>query len=594
MSPWPRSTGWRSSSRTERTEVSLGATPTRTTLLEVRLRAVRPGRWQLGPARAVQGRDTVEAEALVVDVTANRAALASTLNPRLRRLLERARPPEVGGAAVNLIVSAESASVGEQVDVVTAAWFPRDLRLQLRRPPTLQPPVIDAVWTYPQATPAGIAATRNVGGRWYDLFVAHQVVFPLVPGTVTIPRATLKYSTPVALQFFSQEERFALTSRAETLTVRPLPDAGRPADFSGAVASGLTHRSAHHSAGGKGRARESPSSLRSRARAILRSGRRRRCPGRPGHAPTSIGWRSRSLRREGRVGGTKIVPLPCGPRLGGSAGAARGELCLLRSGGAPVHQSCVAGRVRPPSPRHPRRAASAALPPALISGSGEGLARRLVGRCTRLALACASSGSHRHCSRSGEAVPTRRSRGPPRPSPISAPPSRSSTRCLAPWCPIPTIARAQGSRRCSPAAGADAELARTGRRRSRSGCWRGGMGRQRPRAEDPRPRRRGQKLVLRLGGSLVAGRGRGAASSCSRWRAPGLSTPRLLRPRSCTRRALSRGRGGIRAARRRRARCRRPLVQSRGRVSIGSATAGTRRGRVARGPGASTPRARLR
>lgn len=226
--------------RSERTELSMGHHPTRTTVLEVRLRAVRPGRWQLGPARAVQGRDTVEADAIVVDVTASRAATASTMSPRLRRLLDRARPPSAGQASVDLIVSADSVRVGEQVDVVTAAWFPRDLRLQLRRPPTLQPPVIDGVWSYPQAAPAGIAATRSIGSRWYDLFVAHQVVFPLLPGRVVVPRATLKYSTPVALQFFSQEERYALTSRAETLSVAALPESGRPAGFSGAVGSGLT------------------------------------------------------------------------------------------------------------------------------------------------------------------------------------------------------------------------------------------------------------------------------------------------------------------------------------------------------------------
>ena len=232
-------TGLEIVSRSERSEVSLGHDPTRTTVLEVRLRAVRPGRWQLGPARAVQGSDTVEAAAVVVDVTASRAATASTLSPRLRRLLDRARPPAVGHAAVELIVSADSIQVGEQVDVVTAAWFPRDLRLQLRRPPTLQPPVIDGVWSYPQAAPAGIAATRSIGGRWYDLFVAHQVVFPLLPGTVVVPKATLKYSTPVALQFFSQEERYALTSRAETLAVAALPETGRPPGFSGAIGSGL-------------------------------------------------------------------------------------------------------------------------------------------------------------------------------------------------------------------------------------------------------------------------------------------------------------------------------------------------------------------
>ncbi|HEU4523910.1 MAG TPA: BatD family protein [Gemmatimonadales bacterium] len=233
-------TGLEIVSRSERSEVSMGRHPTRTTVLEVRLRAVRPGRWQLGPARAVQGRDTVEAPAVVVDVTASRAATASTLSPRLRRLLDRAGPPVAGDAAVDLIVSADSVRVGEQVDVVTAAWFPRDLRLQLRRPPTLQPPVIDGVWSYPQATPAGIAATRSIGGRWYDLFVAHQVVFPLLPGTVVVPRATLKYSTPVALQFFSQEERYALSSKAETLAVAALPDAGRPIGFGGAIGAGLT------------------------------------------------------------------------------------------------------------------------------------------------------------------------------------------------------------------------------------------------------------------------------------------------------------------------------------------------------------------
>jgi hypothetical protein len=226
--------------RSERTEISTGAQSSRTTVLEIRLRAAKPGRWQLGPAKAVQGRDTVEAAALAIEVTANRAATATGLSPRLHGLVDRAQPPVMGQPGVHLLIAPNSVRVGEQVDVVTAAWFPRELRLQLRRPPTLQPPVIDGVWSYPQSTPTGIAATRNIRGHWYDLFVAHQIVFPLVPGTINIPRATLKYSTPVAMQFFSQEERFALTSDPETLTVQPLPETGRPVTFSGAVGSGLT------------------------------------------------------------------------------------------------------------------------------------------------------------------------------------------------------------------------------------------------------------------------------------------------------------------------------------------------------------------
>lgn len=225
--------------RSESTELALGDASTRTTILEIRLRAARPGHWKIGPAKAVQGKDTVEAAAVVVDVAADRAAVASALNPRLRRLLERATPPSEGQPAIDLLLSGDTVRVGEQVDVVTLAWFPRDLRLQLRRPPTLQPPVIDGVWSYPQATPAGIAATRQVNGRWYDLFVSYQAVFPLVAGRVDVPRATLKYSMPVALQFFSQEERYALSSDAESLAVMPLPAAGRPAAFSGAIGSDL-------------------------------------------------------------------------------------------------------------------------------------------------------------------------------------------------------------------------------------------------------------------------------------------------------------------------------------------------------------------
>jgi hypothetical protein len=213
-------------SRSERTEVSFSGGPTRTTVLQIRLRAVRPGRWQLGPARAAQGQKMAEAAALVVDVQPNAAVAAPALNPRLRTLLDRAPPPPRGKAAVALVISADTVNVGEQVDVVTAAWFPRDLRLQLRRPPTLQPPVIDGVWSYPQSAPAGIAATRNIGGSAYDLFVAHQVVFPLVAGNIAVPGAMLKYSTPLALQFFSQEERFALSSPPQTLVVRSFEDSG--------------------------------------------------------------------------------------------------------------------------------------------------------------------------------------------------------------------------------------------------------------------------------------------------------------------------------------------------------------------------------
>ncbi|HET6837621.1 MAG TPA: BatD family protein, partial [Gemmatimonadales bacterium] len=363
-------------SRSERTEVSLSGGTTRTTLLEMRLRAVRPGRWQIGPARVVQNGQATEASALTVDVEPNASVAAATINPRLRSLLERTPPPPRGKAGVALIVSADTVRVGEQVDVVTAAWFPRDLRLQLRRPPTLQPPVIDGVWSYPQAAPPGIAVTREIGGIAYDLFVAHQVVFPLVPGMIAIPQAMLKYTMPLALQFFSQEERFALTSLPETLSVQPLPLEGRPQRFSGAVGSGLRLErrvnppSAHP---GEGVAVE-----------VIVSGEGNTALWPPPEIRWPRGARAYSDRvdekvstEKGRVGGVKsfrylVVPDSVGPLALPAVSYAYYDL------GAREYRSSGIAATSLPVTSGGESAATAALPPPLLSRGSPAWSRRVV------------------------------------------------------------------------------------------------------------------------------------------------------------------------------------------------------------------------
>lgn len=236
----PPLTGFEVLSRSERTEVAFGNNSARISTLELHLRALTSGTARLGPFSAEQSGTTVRAGPVTVMVSAGQPG-ARTLSPRVLSLLQRAPPPRTPGEpALTVVASATELYVGEQVDVVTAAWFPRDLRARLRRPPTLTPPSLSGVWSYPQPTPPGIAASRRVGDTWYDLFVSHQIVFPLVPGGIPITSANLQYSVPVALQFFSQEERFTLQSNADTLTVLALPDAGRPADFQGAVGRRLS------------------------------------------------------------------------------------------------------------------------------------------------------------------------------------------------------------------------------------------------------------------------------------------------------------------------------------------------------------------
>jgi hypothetical protein len=228
--------------RTEATSVTRDPDVSRLKTIDIQLRAARAGKWKLGPFQARQDDELAQVDPLTVEVTeTGSAAVAAALNPRIRSLLERARPPnKPGEVGLSILLSNDSVTVGEQVDLVTAAWFPRDLRLQLRRAPTLVPPNVQGMWSYPQPTPVGIAASRRIAGVWYDLFVAHQIVFPVREGRLLVAPAQMQYSVPLALQFFSQEERYSLTSDSALVVARPVPATGRPAGYGGAVGTDLT------------------------------------------------------------------------------------------------------------------------------------------------------------------------------------------------------------------------------------------------------------------------------------------------------------------------------------------------------------------
>jgi hypothetical protein len=75
-----------------------------------------------------------------------------------------------------------------------------------------------------------------------DIFAAHEVVFPLTPGRLVLPRATLEYALPATFSFFSREERYALRSDSVSVTVLPLPPAGAngAGDAQRVVAADLT------------------------------------------------------------------------------------------------------------------------------------------------------------------------------------------------------------------------------------------------------------------------------------------------------------------------------------------------------------------
>ncbi|MEO5800255.1 MAG: SH3 domain-containing protein [Gemmatimonadales bacterium] len=159
------------------------------------------------------------------------------LSPRARAMLDRFPLPRSGEVSIATHFSTDTAWFGEQVELVTAAWFPRELRNRLRHTPNLLPPALSGLWSVQAQANMSMAATRVVGGQLYDLFVAHQTLFPLGGGKITVPPAILTYSVPASLSFFAPEQRKTLSSRPATLVIRPIP-----ARLSSELGSGPTAR----------------------------------------------------------------------------------------------------------------------------------------------------------------------------------------------------------------------------------------------------------------------------------------------------------------------------------------------------------------
>jgi hypothetical protein len=226
------------------TRVSLeGGVARRTVVREVRLAATATGVATIGPVRVE--REGAVAETVTITVTVTPAAGGvmpeAGVSPRLQAILDTLRPPVAGeGVMVEVLPVPPAVMLGEQLDLVTLAWFPREIRAQLRTPPTLAPPDVQGVWAYHQSTAAGVVASRRVGTRWFDLYVSHQVVFPLTAGAIAVGRATVSYVQPLSYSFLSRELQHEVQSESVFVSVAAQPGAGRPTSFSGAAGADLT------------------------------------------------------------------------------------------------------------------------------------------------------------------------------------------------------------------------------------------------------------------------------------------------------------------------------------------------------------------
>jgi len=214
----------------------------RTVMRELRLALTAPGVATIGPVRVERDGLIAETVTIMIDVTPATGGVAAgaLVSPRLQAMLDTLEPPVAAeGVLVEVLPVPSAVTLGEQLDLVTLAWFPREVRTQLRTPPTLAPPDVQGVWAYHQSTTAGVVASRRVGTRWFDLYVSHQVVFPLATGAVAVGRATVSYVQPLSYSFLSRELQHEVQSESVFVTVVPQSAAGRPTSFSGAAGADL-------------------------------------------------------------------------------------------------------------------------------------------------------------------------------------------------------------------------------------------------------------------------------------------------------------------------------------------------------------------
>ena len=223
----------------ERTDVGIAKEITRDYTLELELRAELVGTWELGPIKVEQGEASASTPVLSVSVVNASAGASPGLESDMLALIPRVPAPRPFNPSVFVVTSSDQVFAGEQVNVLTAAWLPRGLRLRLRQPPSLTPPALPGVFSTPRAAVPGAVASRVVDGETYDLFVGFQTVYPLNPGPLSIPSARLSWVQPGS-RIGSDDRRQSVESTPTTLMVKDLPTAGRSTGFDGPVARDMT------------------------------------------------------------------------------------------------------------------------------------------------------------------------------------------------------------------------------------------------------------------------------------------------------------------------------------------------------------------
>jgi len=159
-------------------------------------------------------------------------------DPRMRQRLAQANP-KAASTFVEAEVDKSDAFPGEQVTLTYVVYTQHEIaQLSLQDQPTYR-----GFWVEDLKTDTHYEArtVTRPEGTFLAYTVLKKALFPTNPGTLTIPPLTFHFAVrrrandPLDSFFFQPTESLFRSTQAVPIRVRPLPEEGRPADFSGAV-----------------------------------------------------------------------------------------------------------------------------------------------------------------------------------------------------------------------------------------------------------------------------------------------------------------------------------------------------------------------
>ncbi len=174
------------------------------------------------------------ARALVRSLLLSALAAPSVAHAQYPPVVTRSHIDPSRGVNFHAVLLPDTVYVGQQATYQIGVFLNQETRQRLRRNPEFVPPETRSLLVY-DLPDAKAPLVGTIDGRSYEVHVFQRAFFALTPGRFDVPPSRLTYSLPQSASFFSREDTHALRSEALALVVLPVPTAGRPADWAGAV-----------------------------------------------------------------------------------------------------------------------------------------------------------------------------------------------------------------------------------------------------------------------------------------------------------------------------------------------------------------------